>query len=81
MVELKIVPPGATGHRILSFHATAADALAAVPGTIISSEEDPDHPGCWDVAAARGGRLDIYSIEPARSATFRGPPKVSASRA
>ena len=63
-VELKIIPPGATGHRILSFHATAAEALAAVPGTVISAEEDADHPGCWDVAAARGSALTIYCIEP-----------------
>ncbi len=64
-VALKEVPTGAQWHRILSFHATAADALAAVPGTVISAEEDADHPGCWDVAAARGSALTIYSIEPA----------------
>ena len=64
-VALKEMPAGAQLHRILSFHATAADALAAVPGTIISSEEDADHPGYWDVAAARGSALTIYCIEPA----------------
>ena len=64
-VALKEVPAGALGHRILSLHATAAEALAAVPGTVLSAEEDADHPGCWDVAAARGSALTIYCIEPA----------------
>lgn len=63
-VELKIVPPGATGHRILGFYSDAAAALAAIRGEIISADEDADNLGCWDVAAARGGAMEIYCIEP-----------------
>ena len=65
MVELKIIPPGGMHHRILGNYPDAAAALAAIRGEIISAEEDADNLGCWDVAAARGGALEIYCIEPA----------------
>ena len=63
-VVLKEMPRGVLFHRILGFYPTVTDALASVPGSIISAEEDADHPGCWDVAAARGSALTIYCIEP-----------------
>jgi hypothetical protein len=65
MVELKHRPSLALPPRIVGTYSSAFEALASVPGTIISAEEDADHPGCWDVAAARGSVLNIYCIEPA----------------
>ena len=56
---------GAMQRRLIGNYPAASDALKAIPGMILSAEEDADHPGCWDVAAARGGALDIYCIEPA----------------
>lgn len=56
---------GAMQRRLIGSYPAVSDALQAVPGTIISAEEDTDNPGCWDVAAARGAALDIYCIEPA----------------
>ena len=63
-VELQTIT-GAMERRALGTFPTASDALKAIPGMILSAEEDADHPGCWDVAAARGAALTIYCIEPA----------------
>lgn len=38
-------------------------ALAAISGEIVHAEEDADHPGCWDIAAADGPWLDLYTFE------------------
>jgi hypothetical protein len=65
-VELKYTPGLALPPRVVGTYSSAFEALANVPGTIISAEEDADHPGCWDVAAARGPVLSIYCIEPVR---------------
>ncbi len=64
MVELKTLA-GGMHYRVLGNYPDAAAALAAIRGEIVSAEEDSDHPGCWDVAATRGGAMEIYCIEPA----------------
>jgi hypothetical protein len=44
----------AFSRETLGTHATLDAALASLPGKMILWEEDPKHPGCYDVATTQG---------------------------